>query len=692
MRPRRQKNEVPSNSGESGNFWTSYSDLMLGLSVIFLVLFFFATIRTGVEQLKNANQQMQNVDYLKGKIPEQVAEKNRKQQEIVQKSLLEIQKKQEMLANNAKEVGNLVQSLENQKSIMGELLQDQLDKAAALKSASEGSLKLETQVKDLESIRINLDETLKIKEQKLLETTAAVESLQTAKVILEADIRSLGESIQEKDAQISKSESAVNQLQKSLSEEHQALQRTTASLEGEKAENEKLSVNLREQVERIKNSESELAQKENAINKLKSEVVIAQENSQHLSKALETEKNEKNRLSERLGQEIERIREKDDEIAKRDLSLNKYSAALSQSQRALNEVNIVLETEKQRTARLSNEAKERTELLKDALGKAGRLQADLEREKLGAERLNNTIEGQKGLVTFLTSERDKLRDDVRGKDGEMQDIKRQLRDMQTQLANKDGLNEKLKAQVSDCQTNLVAYQKNDQNKAVQLAQLDNQLKRTKDELNTTKAQHRTIASDIGAGLREQGVDAQINPESGNLVLTMDEAFQFKNNSFELSDSAKQKLKSIIPAYAQNLFANSSRASRISNISISGHASPLYKKKLADPKITSTKGFRYNLNLSEKRAKEIMNYIFGDEIGYYPYKSSMKMLTGFRGKGYREPIKKSLRTNTLEVCGPYDCGLSRRVEIGFVLKGEDVGPATRAPASSHYSPEEVKEKR
>ena len=48
---REDKKESPSSSGEAGNFWTSYSDLLLGLSVIFLVLFFFRTEPSGIERL-----------------------------------------------------------------------------------------------------------------------------------------------------------------------------------------------------------------------------------------------------------------------------------------------------------------------------------------------------------------------------------------------------------------------------------------------------------------------------------------------------------------------------------------------------------------------------------------------------------------------------------------------------------------
>ena len=78
---------------DSGAFWTSYSDLFSGLSVIFLVMFFFATLRLGVEQMKNANDTKKAQEYLSGKVPTDVALKNVKQAAMVQHTLEDIQQK-----------------------------------------------------------------------------------------------------------------------------------------------------------------------------------------------------------------------------------------------------------------------------------------------------------------------------------------------------------------------------------------------------------------------------------------------------------------------------------------------------------------------------------------------------------------------------------------------------------------------
>ncbi len=71
----RDPRKVPSHEGS--NLWTSYSDLFLGLSVIFLALFFFSTLRAGVEQLRK-KQVLAQVD------PEQLSHVRRKLAETEQ--------------------------------------------------------------------------------------------------------------------------------------------------------------------------------------------------------------------------------------------------------------------------------------------------------------------------------------------------------------------------------------------------------------------------------------------------------------------------------------------------------------------------------------------------------------------------------------------------------------------------------
>ena len=173
-----------------------------------------------------------------------------------------------------------------------------------------------------------------------------------------------------------------------------------------------------------------------------------------------------------------------------------------------------------------------------------------------------------------------------------------------------------------------------------------------------------IVGELMDGLKEAGIDVAANPKTGTLTLELDDSFYFANASHSLSKPARAKLSKIVPIYAQTLFGNGKK-DLVSSIVVVGHASPQYNKTFADPKDTTSKAYHYNMDLSKKRAKTIVDFLFSPETGAFSYKNNMAELTKVSGKGYSEPI---LRSDGKEgVCGKYDCSRSRRVEISFFLK-------------------------
>jgi outer membrane protein OmpA-like peptidoglycan-associated protein len=132
-----------SGGGEGGSFWTSYSDLLLGLSVIFLVLFFFAILRTGVDQQKAQQQLLQTSEYLKAKVPAAVTERNLEQQALVNQSLQEVRKRQASIDKSAREMSSLTTVLTQQSQLVEQILKDQKEKSAVLVVAAERQEKME---------------------------------------------------------------------------------------------------------------------------------------------------------------------------------------------------------------------------------------------------------------------------------------------------------------------------------------------------------------------------------------------------------------------------------------------------------------------------------------------------------------------------------------------------------------------
>jgi len=230
------------------------------------------------------------------------------------------------------------------------------------------------------------------------------------------------------------------------------------------------------------------------------------------------------------------------------------------------------------------------------------------------------------------------------------------RDEQKKLANNVKANEKKLGEV--------AATLKDARKAVQ--DIDNERKR--------------IASSIATNLKASGVEVDVNPETGNITLKMDESFYFKNASFELREEAKEKIGKLIPVYAKSLLGTPKIADRIERIFVTGFASPQFNRSYVDPTQASGEPYEYNLNLSVNRAKEIVAYMFGEQIPAYEFKDRMRSMVSVSGMGFMGsiPLEKNSVCHTDPkalvkfeecICGPYDCKRSRRVEIEFVLKNQ-----------------------
>ncbi|MBF0441866.1 MAG: OmpA family protein, partial [Oligoflexales bacterium] len=284
------------------------------------------------------------------------------------------------------------------------------------------------------------------------------------------------------------------------------------------------------------------------------------------------------------------------------------------------------------------------------------------------------------------------------------------------LSNADKLNQDLGKKVNECQTELSKVKTNDDGKdnqiknllatvddiksknvkcaeerdkavekagsiaeknkdnVLQLSALSDKLSGARDALRAIGNERKKIASTLADDLKKAGMDVDIDDKTGKLTMRMDESFYFQHNSYNLTESAKEKLKKVIPIYTQSLFKNKEISQRISAVTITGFASPRYEGTYVNPISDNLKAFDYNLNLSLNRAREITQYILGDEVGNYPHKEELKAIVSVSGQSYMHPILKSKdkEKNSSEekednTCGPYDCAKSRRVEISFMLK-------------------------
>jgi outer membrane protein OmpA-like peptidoglycan-associated protein len=183
-----------------------------------------------------------------------------------------------------------------------------------------------------------------------------------------------------------------------------------------------------------------------------------------------------------------------------------------------------------------------------------------------------------------------------------------------------------------------------------------------------------IADKLAKMFKDNNVRAKVDPVTGNVTLDLGKNFLFRKNSYRISRGAKKQLKKIIPIYAEVLFSDGKVSDQIASFNIEGHASPVYRGKYLKPNKINTKAYSYNMLLSGQRAASISSFMFGRKIGSYKYKVDLKTKTRAVGYGYTQPVKfkgsKKRSIASKNICYPYDCGLSQRVELSFTLKDDN----------------------
>ena len=140
----------------------------------------------------------------------------------------------------------------------------------------------------------------------------------------------------------------------------------------------------------------------------------------------------------------------------------------------------------------------------------------------------------------------------------------------------------------------------------------------------------------------------LNIDSKTGVITLNSEILFESNNYELKVEGKEFLKNFIPKYISILVGNESNRQYLKQIIIEGH--------------TDKQGsYIYNLNLSQKRALSVVEYISSAEIGDFDGKKEMNKYMTANGRSF------------IDYLGPKNSIIdpqSRRVVFKFILKDDD----------------------
>ena len=155
-----------------------------------------------------------------------------------------------------------------------------------------------------------------------------------------------------------------------------------------------------------------------------------------------------------------------------------------------------------------------------------------------------------------------------------------------------------------------------------------------------------IIDKLNIEFKKEGIKIDIDNLTG--AIKIDEKILFNSNEYKLKEEGKQYLRNFIPVYVRIFIQDEMIRKETSQVVIEGHTDDVGS-------------YIYNMELSQKRAFEVLKFIY-EEMDDFPGKEKFKEVLTANGKSNTRLIKNS--------DGQVDRNKSRRVEILFKLKDEE----------------------
>ncbi len=546
-----QKNKE---SHSSDSMWTSYSDLFLGLSIIFLLLYVAASLRQGTDGIR---QFLENKQLVKE-----------------------------------------TQDLRQQIKVYNNLKQNYMDKEAS-DSEKEAYQALMSKLDLLQEE--SKDEKIKLRNQALENENkekALNQYQQMIRNIINSNVIAKGR-IKNRDVLIDTKEEIIGEKDEEIS----GLEKTVAQKKSQLAQGEKKIETLEDQLN-------------NRLKQLKS----AYKNQKLTKKKFEAEQTN---LRREIDQKIQNLKSQNSKVAQ---DLAKTSQELQKTAQDLNQT-------KSQVAKLGQEKS----ALKDELtGTQAKYQQEMESLKgqFAKQKEKERAQFESALQKEKLSAAEKVKREAQFRS----EAQRRERELGEKVAALD--------------------------KKYQGSQKD--LAKATERLNA----QRKLADQIKKNFSANGVDADVDPESGDVVLSFGDQY-FDTGKATLKNEMKKILEQAMPVYSASLFENQKVAEKIQSVEIVGFASPTYKGKYIDPSSLEAgdrQAVNYNLDLSYSRARSIFQHVF-DKMKF-KNQQQLQPLVKVTGRSFlsHEKNKNFQAAGKGEAfCMKNDCAKLQRVIIKFTLK-------------------------
>lgn len=551
-------------SGDS--FWTSYSDLFLGLSTIFLLLYVTASLRSGTDAIKT------QVDNQKLTMKVEELQSQLKMYEQVKADYLEKVAPKDEVQEYHELMDKLTLLKEDAKSDAERLARESL----------ENEQKGQALNKYQQLVR-NMINANKVAKTKIIARNGIINDQDTTIDEQKEDISSLETDVAQKRQQIAKGE------------------------------------------QKIENAKQALARS-------KSDLLAAYKHNKMTKKQFE----ERTRsLQEQSAHKIDQMQAVNQQYSQQ---LSKLSTDLKGTQQAL--------IAKDQEAEAAKDAASR------AQGAAAKAQSEALAAKGEADRLNGQISGIKSSFAAQAA-RDKAAFEAELHKGQMDAAERARREGQFR-ADADRKERAMQGKIAGL--------------SGRLKDTEGALAKAKEEMDA----RRDIAREIKKGFTAAGVKADIDMQTGEVVLDFGDAY-FESDSANLKQKMKDVIEKAMPVYSKSLFGNRKVADKISNVEVVGFASPTYQGRYIDPRSRKPEdkaALKYNMDLSYRRANSIFSYLVSNKNNEFDHQQDLLALMKVSGRSFLEVMKVQGRnpSSAAEFCRKNDCKKAQKVIIRFSLDG------------------------
>ncbi|EIL9247876.1 OmpA family protein [Campylobacter coli] len=232
----------------------------------------------------------------------------------------------------------------------------------------------------------------------------------------------------------------------------------------------------------------------------------------------------------------------------------------------------------------------------------------------------------------------KLSSDLNNASSALNLINSQKAELEANITNYEQLSKELNSSIDNKDKQILILLGQLEKKDEEIRNLQESFDKAKEKVQNLSLIRENLSKELQAKLDS---NITIDQKTGSIFLPSEVLFD--KDSYTLKNEAKASLRKILSEYFNAIINDPKILSNIENIIIEGHTD-------------SDGSYIYNLDLSQKRAYEVMNFIYT----FYKDIRLQKLLMA-SGRSFSDPVF---------VNGVEDKDKSRRIEIKFSIKNDN----------------------